>query len=109
MCAAPRAGVPVLAGAAAVQVVLVEWLPLDRVRWCAAAGILLNYSSNDGQSRVVADGSMEERLQQQRRRRSWSDRVRLVASKGMSELKQVRLEKEEQIHMRTQLYLAGTE
>jgi hypothetical protein len=39
---------------------------------------------------------MEERLQQQRRRRSWSDRVRLVASKGMNELKQVRLEKEEQ-------------
>ena len=48
------------------------------------------------QSLTVADGSMEERLQQQRWR-SWSDRVRLVTSKRMSELRKRHLEKNKRI------------
>jgi len=90
---APRAGVPV-AGAAAAQAVQEERLP-----WYACAGVPLQESFKTivetvEQSLTVADGSMEERLQQQRWR-SWSDRVRLVTSKRMSELRKRHLEKEQ--------------
>ena len=60
-------------------------------------GSFKNYSRNCGQSLItVADGSMGERLQQQRWR-SWSDRVRLVTSKRMSELRKMHLEKNKRI------------